>query len=99
VFIGSVAAGSDFSQAARLDPAAIVAGLNEEGWWPAPLTMTSHPYRGPGSPAVAPGDFGLTQVGDASDTSPYPDPAPATGISTATYIANMARLIRALGPR
>ncbi len=95
-FIGTLAAGSDFSAAARLDPAAIVRGLNGEGWWPAPLTMTSHPYRGPGARAPAPGDFGETHVGDASDTSPYPDPHPVMGISTATYIAHMARLIRAL---
>ncbi|MEA3012379.1 MAG: hypothetical protein QOD42_924 [Sphingomonadales bacterium] len=61
--------------------------------------MTSHRYRGPGSRRAEPGDYGTTQVGDASDTSPYPDPNPATGISTATYIANMARLIRALEAR
>ncbi|HVQ07668.1 MAG TPA: pectate lyase [Allosphingosinicella sp.] len=98
-FIGSLAAGSDFSSAARLDPARIVRALNEAGYWPAPLTMTSHRYAGPGNRRVAPGDYGITQVGDATDTSPYPDPAPATGISTATYIANMARLIRALEAR
>lgn len=46
-----------------------------------------------------PGDYRQTQVGDASDTSPYPARTPAIGISTATYIANMARLIRALGER
>jgi hypothetical protein len=61
--------------------------------------MTSHPYRGPGNRRVTPGDYGITQVGDETDTSPYPNPNPATGISTATYIANMARLIRALERR
>ena len=55
-------------------PARIVRALNEAGYWPAPLTMTSHPYRGPGSRRVAPGDYGITQVGDETDTSPYPDP-------------------------
>lgn len=98
-FIGRLAAGSDFSGAARLDPARILGALNEAGYWPAPLTMTSQVYRGPGSRRVAPGDYGITQVGDASDTSPYPDPNPATGISTAAYIANMARLIQALERR
>ena len=47
----------------------------------------------------APGDYGVTQVGDETDTSPYPDPRPATGITTASYIANMARLIGALEER
>ncbi|HTU09899.1 MAG TPA: pectate lyase [Allosphingosinicella sp.] len=97
--LDGLAAGSDFSGAARLDPRAIVRDLNEEGWWPAPLTMTSHPYRGPGRRRIAPGDFATTQVGDETDTSPFPDPSPATGISTATYIANMARLIGALQGR
>ncbi len=95
-FIGNVAAGSDFSSAARLDLGDILRTLNAQGWWPTPLTNTSHPYRGPGSTQVAAGDFRQTYVGDASDTSPFPDPDPATGISTATYIANMTRLIRAL---
>jgi PelA/Pel-15E family pectate lyase len=94
--LGGLAAGSDFTGAARLNPREIVRDLNDQGWWPAPLTMTSHPYRGPGSRRVAPGDYGTTQVGDETDTSPYPDPRPAIGISTATYIANMARLIGAL---
>jgi PelA/Pel-15E family pectate lyase len=97
--LGGLAAGSDFGSAARLDPTRIVRALNEAGYWPAPLTMTSHPYRGPGNRRAARGDYGTTQVGDATDTSPYPAPNPATGISTATYIANMARLIRALESR
>ena len=96
-FIGSVAAGSDFSHAARLDLAEILRSLNAEGWWPTPLAYTSHRYRGPGSSIPSAGDFRQTHVGDESDTSPFPDPDPATGISTATYIANMARLILALG--
>jgi hypothetical protein len=49
----------------------IVRGLNREGYWPAPLRSTSHPYRGDGPRAVAPGDFSRTQVGDDSDTSPF----------------------------
>ena len=98
-FVGRVAAGSDFSSAARLDVGAILRSLNGEGWWPTPLTNTSHRYRGPGSTQPAAGDFRQTYVGDESDTSPFPDPNPVTGISTATYIANMTRLIRALEER
>lgn len=97
--LDGLAAGSDFTSAARLDVREIMRSLNEEGWWPSPLTMTSHVYRGSGSRRVTPGDYGVTQVGDESDTSPFPDPNPRTGISTATYIANMARLIRALEER
>jgi hypothetical protein len=97
--LDGLAAGSDFTGAARLNPREIVRDLNEAGWWPSPLAMTSHPYAGPGSARVAPGDYGVTQVGDATDTSPFPDPRPATGISTATYIANLARLIGALEGR
>ena len=98
-FIGTVAAGSDFGSAMRLDVATILRSLNAEGWWPAPIANTSHRYRGPGSPTPAAGDFRTTYVGDESDTSPFPDPNPATGISTATYVAHMARLIRALEER
>ncbi len=97
--LDGVAAGSDFSNAARLNPGEVVRALNEQGWWPTPLTMTSNPYRGPGWAVLAPGDYGVTQVGDATDTSPFPDPHPVSGISTATYIANMARLIGALEGR
>jgi len=98
-FIGNVAAGSDFSAAARLEPAEILRTLNSDGWWPTPLATTSNPYAGPGPRRPVPGDYRQSQVGDASDTSPYPDRNPAMGISTATYIANMARLIRALQER
>lgn len=72
--------------------------LNASGYWPAPIRMTSHPYRGPyrgkDSKEVAKGDFATTQVGDESDTSPYPDPNPVTGISTAEYMKQMNVLIQ-----
>jgi PelA/Pel-15E family pectate lyase len=76
--------------------AAIVGALNPDGYWPAPLGITSHPYKGPGGKAAAPGDFSQTHVGDETDTSPFPDPK-LTGISTDAYIRNMSALIRALG--
>jgi hypothetical protein len=75
----------------------LIRSLNREGWWPTPLVATSNPYRGPGPATPAEGDFRTTHVGDASDTSPYTADSPVTGISTAAYMANMARLIRALG--
>lgn len=74
----------------------IIRGLNREGYWPTPLRSTSHPYRGDGPKAMAPGDFSRTQVGDAFDTSPYRDEHPVIGISTAAYLRNMAILIEFL---
>jgi hypothetical protein len=96
-FMTDVDAGSDLNAASGGTPAEIVRALNAEGWWPTPLRATSNPYVGPGPATPPPGDFRTTHVGDSSDTSPYTTDRPVTGISTATYIANMARLIRALG--
>jgi PelA/Pel-15E family pectate lyase len=75
----------------RLD--VVLESITEEGYWPALLAYTSHPYVGKGRGAVAPGDFRSTYVGDETDTSPFPDPSPRLGISTATYIENMNVLI------
>jgi hypothetical protein len=77
------------------DVAGVLSSLNAEGYWPAPLGTNSHPYRGPGSETVAPGDFSRTHVGDDTDTSPFPDPA-LVGISVPAYIRNMSTLIRYL---
>jgi hypothetical protein len=76
-------------------PAAIVAALNADGYWLAPLGTNSHPYHGPGTTTVAPGNFATTHVGDETDTSPFPDAA-IKGISTDAYIRNMSALIRHL---
>lgn len=76
----------------------VVAGLNSQGWWPTELKAMSHPYIGDGSATPAPGDFSETRVGDATDTSPYIDEHPQMGISTATFIENMASLIRFVDP-
>lgn len=72
----------------------VVRTLNEAGYWPAPLPQTSHPYRGGGSPDVAPGDFSGTHVGDAADTSPFAPDKPVMAISTEEYLRNMNVLIR-----
>ena len=95
-FVTDLDAGSDLNAAGGATVAEIIRSLNAEGWWPTPLVATSNPYRGPGSAAPVAGDYRTTRVGDDSDTSPYVADHPVTGISTATYIANMARLIRAL---
>jgi len=73
--------------------AELVGSLNAEGYWPTPLTATSNPYIGDGSPTPAPGDYSQTLVGDASDTSPYTTDRPITGISTGTFIQNMSALL------
>jgi hypothetical protein len=73
--------------------AQLVGTLNEAGYWPSLLRSTSHPYKADGPKEIAPGDFSRTQVGDDSDTSPYRDEKPVMGISTPTYLRNMATLI------
>ena len=80
-------------------PRDLIRSLNRQGWWPTPLKATSNPYKGDGSPTPAPGDFRSTHVGDETDTSPYTTDHPVTGISTATYMANMVKLMGALGPK
>ena len=76
----------------------LLAGLNAEGYWPSPLTATSNPYIGDGSPNPAPGDFSQTQVGDIFDTSPHTTQTPVTGISTGVFIQNMSALLLSLAP-
>ena len=77
------------------DAAKVVADLNAQGYWLAPLGYNSHPYKGDGSKAPQPGDFSQTHVGDDTDTSPYPDPK-LMGISIEAYVRNMGILIKAL---
>jgi hypothetical protein len=78
--------------------AKVMASLNEQGFWLAPLGYNSHPYKGDG-PKTAPAGFVAgTHVGDEWDTSPYPDDK-LMGISIDAYIRNMSTLIRALDPR
>ena len=80
------------------DAARVVASLNHEGYWLAPLGNNSHPYQRDGSLAPQPGDYSQTYVGDETDTSPFPDRS-LMGISIEAYIRNMGALIRALDSR
>jgi len=80
------------------DAARVVAGLNAQGYWLAPLGNNSHPYKKDGSKAPQPGDYSQTYVGDETDTSPFPDPS-LMGISIEAYIRNIGVLIRALDPQ
>lgn len=95
-WVAAVEPGSDMNVTGGKSAAELVASLNEEGWWPTQLKAISHPYRGPGSKEVAPGDFRSTNVGDSSDTSPFDVKDGPIGISTGTYIDHMVTLIGAL---
>jgi hypothetical protein len=92
-YAGSV--GKDLDQQVR----GTVTSLNSTGYWPAALPQTSNPYRGPGSKEVPSGDFGMTHVGDDTDTSPYTPKSRIEAISTAEYLRNMNVLIQWLGKK
>jgi hypothetical protein len=77
------------------DATKVIADLNAQGYWLAPLGYNSHPYVKDGSKAPQPGDYSQTYVGDTTDTSPFPDPK-LMGISIDAYVRNMGVLIRAL---
>ena len=79
----------------KLSAREVIASLNEQGYWLAPLGYNTHPYKGPGSAVVTPGSFGQTHVGDVFDTSPFPDPK-LQGISIEAYVRNMGVLMRQL---
>ncbi|RZF64947.1 pectate lyase [Sphingomonas populi] len=81
--------------AAPDEVAAILAALDADHRWVTPLHTTSHIYTRDGYEKPVPGDFSHSYVGDDTDTSPYPDPQPVPGISTAVFARNMAVLIRA----
>lgn len=80
--------------------AALISGLNAEGYWPTPLYYTTNAYRGPipakNSKANPTQAYSATMVGDEWDTSPYPVENPVMGISTGAYIKNMGVLIQYL---
>ena len=91
---GSLMANAPTTSAGRVQ--ALVSGLNAAGYWPSPLSSTSNPYVSDSTSALALGEFRITRVGDASDTSPYLTDYPQEGISTGVYIHNMGELIEAL---
>jgi len=76
--------------------ALLVAGLNQQGYWPTPLYYTTNPYKGAAPITKANNHYVATMVGDEWDTSPYPVDDPVMGISTGAYIKNMGLLIQYL---
>ncbi len=75
----------------------VIKELNSRGFWPVPLKITANAYIGDG-PATG-GEttaYATTDVGDKYDTSPYEDKNPKTGITTKSFVDNMAVLINFL---
>lgn len=92
LFLNDDPAGAD-DTATAAQVARILAHLDDKGRWLTPLRTTSHAYRGDGSIELPSGDFSGTFVGDDTDTSPFTADEPTSGISTRTYLRNMAVLI------
>ncbi|HVJ03575.1 MAG TPA: pectate lyase [Sphingomonas sp.] len=97
-YVISRVGGSDLNTDPHADSgvAALIEGLNAQGYWPVEIRTTSHPYRGEGPPAPPPGFVDRGQVGDDWDTSPFTEAQGPLGISTGSYINNMGVLIRYL---
>ncbi len=81
-------------------PDEVVKALDEKGRWISTLRQVSNPYKP--IPKTLKGDsedtsYAQTMVGDEYDTSPYENQE-TKGISTRTFIHNMATLIRSLKP-
>lgn len=74
----------------------LVATLDADGRWLAPIVFTSHPYTGAEPRPSVTGEFSGTLVGDHTDTSPYKSTVSTPCISVAVYVRNMNTLIRFL---
>lgn len=78
----------------------IIKALGENGYWSSPLRQVSNPYLPIPKEMEGESDdraYNQTMVGDRYDTSPY-DNQVVMGISTRTYIQNMATLIHSIKP-
>ncbi|GHT59141.1 hypothetical protein AGMMS50239_05110 [Bacteroidia bacterium] len=73
----------------------IVESLDKGGYWLAPLSMISNPFKAvPNLPESEETKYVSTRVGDEYDTSTYPPEKPVMGISMQTYLSNMMKLIQ-----
>jgi len=73
----------------------IIKGLTKEGCWLTPIRMTSNPYKEcPPMEKSKDKTYATTLVGDEYDTSTYNSETPVMGISIASYISNMSKLIK-----
>jgi PelA/Pel-15E family pectate lyase len=71
----------------------IIQSLDNQNRWLVKHARISHPYIGDGQNQEPTDKYASTNVGDETDTSPYPDPSDQDYISTSEYINNMNILI------
>ena len=76
--------------------AKIISELDSQNRWLTKHVMTSHPYAGDGVNQEATMKYSSVNVGDETDTSPYPDSSEQEYLSTGTYIRNMHVLLNYL---
>jgi hypothetical protein len=74
----------------------IINSLDSEGRWLVKHASISNPYIGDGVKQEPTDEFGSTNVGDETDTSPFRDASDYEYISTGQYIMNMNILIKYL---
>lgn len=67
----------------------IISSLDSESRWLVKHSSTSNPYIGEGQKKEMTTEFGSTNVGDETDTSPFRDTSDQEYISTSDYIRNM----------
>jgi hypothetical protein len=92
------------------DAVAVMDKLDPKGYWLAPLSAVTNPYKGDGPTTPYTGDaYRSKHVGDVFDTSPY-DPADPPliepyvkkeqpqAITVASFVANMGKLIAFSAP-
>jgi hypothetical protein len=72
----------------------IIQSLDKDGRWLVKQAMISNPYIGEGQKQELTDEFSSTNVGDETDTSPFPDTSGQEYISTHAYIRNLNILIR-----
>ncbi|MDD2560256.1 MAG: pectate lyase [Bacteroidales bacterium] len=74
----------------------IIASLNEEGYWPAPLVLTTNPYIGEGCVDDPVPELYEETLKHPFNTQFYRSEDPPIGISVNTYIQNMGILLKYL---
>ena len=67
----------------------ILAAMDDKGRWFTKQVYISNPHIGDGTKTELTEKYMSTNVGDETDTSPYPDESDQDYISTRTFINNM----------
>ena len=71
----------------------ILAAMDDKGYWFTKQVYISNPHIGDGTKTELTEKYMSTNVGDETDTSPYPDESDQDYISTRTFINNMRVLL------